>query len=299
MELRQLKYFVSVAETLSFSEAAKLMCVTQSTLSQQVKQLEGELGTMLFIRNSHGVSLTETGREMLPYARLTLQDADQCLTRIADITDMRTRDTEYRSHVFFQPYPHRDHNHISQAISGHQAEHPLQAHGRAYGHAPHAQGGFRACLPADLPAARYRVPYPVPELSGRHRAGKSSVGRQEEPYTDRAGDMRPCAPFPRAAGRAAFDGISIPGLDFRIKIEMNEVNILLKIIRQTSLVSVLAEATIHNERGVVAVPLDFPGNEMAGCVHTLRGTYRKRAMQEFIRLLSDSLAVRERQNAWL
>ena len=39
MELRQLKYFVKVAETLSFSEAAKALCVTQSTLSQQIKQI--------------------------------------------------------------------------------------------------------------------------------------------------------------------------------------------------------------------------------------------------------------------
>ena len=50
MELRQLKYFIKTAETLSFSEASKALCITQSTLSQQIKQLETELGTPLFIR---------------------------------------------------------------------------------------------------------------------------------------------------------------------------------------------------------------------------------------------------------
>ena len=64
-------------------------------------------------------------------------------------------------------------------------------------------------------------------------------------------------------------------------------------------VSVLAEATIHNARGVKAVPLDIPQNEMAGCIHTLKDSYRKKSMQEFIRLLGDSLAVKERQNAWI
>ena len=44
MELRQLKYFASVAETKSFSEASRVLNVTQSTLSQQIKQLEDELG---------------------------------------------------------------------------------------------------------------------------------------------------------------------------------------------------------------------------------------------------------------
>ena len=86
---------------------------------------------------------------------------------------------------------------------------------------------------------------------------------------------------------------------FRIRIELNEVNILLKLIRCSQLVSVLAEATIHNEKGVKAIPLDIPDNEMAGCVHTLKDSYRKRSMQEFVRLLSESMAVKERQNAWI
>ena len=62
MELRQLKYFVKVAEMKNFSEAARLLNVTQSTLSQQIKQLEGELGVELFTRNSHHVDLTELAR---------------------------------------------------------------------------------------------------------------------------------------------------------------------------------------------------------------------------------------------
>ena len=61
MELRQLRYFVKVAETLNFSEAARCLFVTQSTLSQQIKQLEQELDTVLLTRTSHSVSLTEAG----------------------------------------------------------------------------------------------------------------------------------------------------------------------------------------------------------------------------------------------
>ena len=87
--------------------------------------------------------------------------------------------------------------------------------------------------------------------------------------------------------------------ELKLRAELNEVNILLKLIRQNHLVTVLAEASIHNEKGIRAIPLDVPDNEMAGCVHTLKGAYHKRSMKEFIRLLSDSAAIKERVNAWL
>ena len=90
MELRQLKYFVKVAETLNFSEAAKALCVTQSTLSQQVKQLEQEMGAQLLARTSHSVSMTEAGQELLPYARETLRNAEQCVERIHDLNSLAT-----------------------------------------------------------------------------------------------------------------------------------------------------------------------------------------------------------------
>ena len=66
MELRQLRYFVKVAETCNFSEAARALNITQSTLSQQIRQLEGELNAEFFTRDSHHVMLTEVGKEFLP-----------------------------------------------------------------------------------------------------------------------------------------------------------------------------------------------------------------------------------------
>ena len=75
MELRNLKAFVMAARQLNFSEAARQLCVTQSTLSQNIKQLENETGYALFYRNSHEVQLTEAGTELLPYAEKTIQTA--------------------------------------------------------------------------------------------------------------------------------------------------------------------------------------------------------------------------------
>lgn len=72
MELRQLEYFVTVAEEAGFTRAATRLHVAQPGISAQIKQLERELGQQLFDRAGRTVRLTEAGRAVLPYARAAL-----------------------------------------------------------------------------------------------------------------------------------------------------------------------------------------------------------------------------------
>lgn len=90
MELRQLKYFVKAAELQNFTEASTALFITQSTLSQQIKQLEDELGIPLFDRIAKRVRLTEAGKTFLPYASKTLKDADEGKTMLKDLMNMNT-----------------------------------------------------------------------------------------------------------------------------------------------------------------------------------------------------------------
>ena len=76
MELRQLKYFEKAYEYQNFSEASRLLFISQSTLSQQIKQLEEELDILLFDRIGKRVVPTEAGKAFLPYARKAIQDAE-------------------------------------------------------------------------------------------------------------------------------------------------------------------------------------------------------------------------------
>lgn len=68
MELRNLITFIHVAELGSFSKAAEQLDYSQSTISFQIKQLEDELGCLLFERINHTITLTERGRELVSYA---------------------------------------------------------------------------------------------------------------------------------------------------------------------------------------------------------------------------------------
>ena len=90
MELRQLRYFVKTAEVLNFTEAAGLLYISQSTLSQQIKQLEDELGTLLFDRVGKKVLLTEAGRLFLPYARQSIREAEDGQHLLQDLQELQT-----------------------------------------------------------------------------------------------------------------------------------------------------------------------------------------------------------------
>lgn len=90
MELRQLKYFIRSAELQNFTEAAHGLYISQSTLSQQIKQLEDELGIPLFDRIGKRVRLTEAGAKFLPYARQTMLDADSGRQVIHDLKGLKT-----------------------------------------------------------------------------------------------------------------------------------------------------------------------------------------------------------------
>ena len=73
MNLKQLEAFVRVAETKSFSAAAKMLFLTQPTVSAHIASLERELNTCLLIRNTKGVALSESGKELYAYAEQMLE----------------------------------------------------------------------------------------------------------------------------------------------------------------------------------------------------------------------------------
>lgn len=301
MELRQLRYFVKTAETLNFSEASRALFITQSTLSQQIKQLELEIGAPLFMRDSRTVQLTEAGSELLPYALRTLHEAQLCLDRMTDLNrllagtlnigvtysfspiltetllDFMKLYPGVKLNIYYKPVTELMDMLRSRDVDFVLAFRPPQ---KLVGIDTHIlfQNYLAAIVNEHHPLAR--LPKVTLEELSRYDLALPSKGLQ---------------------ARNHFDAVTenAHGLNLRVRIELNEVNILLKLVVGSNLATVLAEATTHNITGVKAIPLDLPNNEMAGCVHTLSDSYHKRSMRELVKMLSESAAIRERVSSWL
>ncbi|MCF0106305.1 MAG: LysR family transcriptional regulator [Holdemanella sp.] len=79
MNLNQLEYFISVAETLSFTKAAQRCYISQTAMTQQIKALESTVGVPLLIRDKHHVELTNAGKTFLKEARVIIDRCQKAL----------------------------------------------------------------------------------------------------------------------------------------------------------------------------------------------------------------------------
>lgn len=299
MELRQLRYFAKAAETLNFSDAAKCLNIAQSSLSQQVRQLEDELGTQLFIRNSHSIRLTEAGELMLPFALRTLHEAESCADRIHDLQKMLTGTLNIGVTHSFSPiltesvisfmkmYPgiklniiYKQMNELMELLTKREIDFVL---------------AFKPIQPLPDVESHILFQNTLSAIVGNNHplASKERISITELEKYELA------LPSKGLQARNAFDSIVSDYNNFKIRIELNEVNTLLRLVRQTCVVTVLAEDSIYEVSDVKAVPIDVPDNQMTGCVHILKDTYRKHSMQEFIRILTESIAVKRLQNNWI
>lgn len=292
MELRQIRYFLKVAELLNFSEASKALFITQSTLSQQIRQLENEFDTILFERNSHEVSLTEAGQQFMRYARKVMIDVDDCTQKMDDLKNMLTGELNIGVTFTFSPlltetvlefmklYPHVRLNVFYKTMS--ELMDMLQRREVDF---------VLAFKPTDR---NDKIESHV--LFNNHLSvvvsEQHSLAKRKSLTLDDLASYDAAMPARGLQARNSFDDmIHSENSKLKIRVELNDVSILLKLIKQSKLVTILAEATIHDEDGLVAIPLEMTGNDMEGCIHLLKQAYVKNSAREFYRLLSQSRAI--------
>lgn len=293
MELRQLKYFIKTAQTLNFSEAARSLYITQSTLSQQIKALEDELGCPLFERNSHNVSLTESGEIMVPLVKQILHDAEVCKSQIMDLQDLITGTLNIGATFSFSPlvketikdfisrYPgvrlnviNRSMEELMEMLRRREVDFVLAFKPDTLFDEIESQVLFEDRLSVIMSknhplAACESI---SPDEIKKHPLAIPAKGLQARNMIDKY--------FNFSSG------------DFSVSLEVNSVYNLLEVVESSKLITILSEATIRDRNTLKAIPLELP-DKMQGCVHTLKKTYHKRSAEEFIKMLSESLTLIE------
>lgn len=119
MELRVLKYFLTVAREESFTKAAQQLHITQPTLSRQIAQLEDELKTELFVRSNHSVMLTDDGILLKRRAQELISLAEKT---ISDISDNRT---DIEGCITIGSGEFASGEYLAECIAGFSKEYPL------------------------------------------------------------------------------------------------------------------------------------------------------------------------------
>lgn len=293
MELRQLKYFVKVAELLSFSKAAKALYITQSTLSQQIKQLEDELDMALFFRNNHKVSLTEAGETFLEGAKKTLAEADDNKAKIMDLA------AGHRGTLNIG-VTHSFGSILTESVLAFKKNFPDVTLNICYSNVVEL---MELISNGDLDfALSFRSSEKFENVVSHTLFDNklSIIVREEHPLTKqktvRLADLEAyelILPGVGLQARSTFnDIIENRNLDLRVAIEANEVNTILNLLHKSNYVTLLSETVILEHDGLVSIDISDAECSMKGCLHFCTNRYRKRSTEEFIRLLSETKALK-------
>lgn len=293
MELRQLKYFTAVARTLSFSEAARQLYVTQGTLSQQIMQLEDELGSQLFVRTSHSVSLTEPGMVLLPIAKKILQETEQCKLQMNDLRKSLVGQLNIGMTYSFSDL-------LTDTVKEFLRAYPgvnLRIYYKT------ATELYQMLVKGELDlilAFKPVVPHKDLLSEVLFNFDLCVVMKRDHPLSDRSklsvNDLKGYNMALPGSGLQArktfekFNNIDTTGLNVRV--ELNDPNVIMDLVQSSSLITILSSLAAHYRPGLVAVPLDGYEGKMEGCVHWLKDTYHKKSAEAFMEMVKESAAIR-------
>ena len=289
MELRQLKYFVEVGRLGSFSLASKSLFITQSTISQQIRKLEEELGVELLTRDTRHVTLSDYGEQFYPCALQVLQEARAGAERIKDVKALKVGTLSVGATYSFGPL-------LKQTVLDFYREFPRIRLDLVIT----SQEELRQkLLDRELDVAlTYKSPIGDDRIESHllFQSRLCLVGRVGElKGVGKEVSVQDLSRFPLAlpskglqARDTLEDVLFAQNVNLDIRLEINSVRSLLDLVGSSPLVTILSEEAINQVHGFEAVPICHPDGRMDGCYHYLKGSYHKNAAQKFVEFLKEN-----------
>lgn len=257
MELRQLKYFIGVADCGCISKASRQLFISQSAISQQIKLLEEELDTQLFVRHHNCVALTEGGAELYPLAKQVINCVSECQSRINELHGLLCGELNIGLTYSLESY-------MREAMLEFMRIYPkvqVNAHYKNLTELlrmlDHNEIDMMLSM---MPTGQHDFVDSVPLTEYRLAAvmRKTHVLAKKPSLT--FSDLLPhklILPEKGLRDRNAIESfIHKDTGDLKVRALVNDVNALLNILQETNYVSILTEATIVNRPSLCSIPIE-------------------------------------------
>lgn len=288
MEARQLRYFVTTAETLSFSEAGRRHYLSQSALSQQIKALENELGTQLFVRTTHNVILTESGQHLLKYARAAIQSLDECTARMNDINGLHCGDLRIGLTASHESFIRETGIEFLRVYKGIRTSvcystidnlmQKLRAHELDMVFSVMPSGNMEG---VDY---EYLLDY---KLSAIMRTCHPLANRDRLSFDDLRAQrlVLPESDVKERNGLEHFVGINTGKLD--VAVTINDINAILNLLQESDMISILTAQSIISRPFLKSIDIEELSSPIKSYVFFAGDTYRKLAAEKLLQMFRE------------
>lgn len=288
MELRQLKYFLKAKELLNFTEAASSLHISQSTLSQQIKQLEDELDIPLFNRIGKRIAITEAGELFSEYAAYSVKKAKEGEVALKDLKELRTGKMSVgvtygmRSALttaliqFLQKYPQ-----IKIQVFFGTSEELTEKLNKS-------ELDFIIAFNEDKLETqfKYQVLYTSPmALIVSNTSSLADKGQIT---------LKEIASLPLVLPDKGYNTIKFiqdvfkkKNLSPDVSVEINDIPTLLALVKTGNWHTILTQTTIRNETGLSAIPIDGKNMIKTAMIISLKDVYEKKAVSAFISIFKN------------
>lgn len=285
MELRQLKYFLKAKELLNFTEAARMLNLSQSTLSQQIKQLEDELNVPLFNRIGKRITLTEAGEIFGEYALQSINRANEGLLLLQDLKNLNagkiTIGVIYSMRILFaktliefaKQYPNikiqvvfgttKD---LLEKLNLHQFDFVLIFHENSK--EPHLK--YQTLLSSNMVLVTSK---------------KSSLAKKSNISLNEVAKLPLALPFSGYSTIQFFvESFSQKNLEPNICMEINDIPTLFEIVKTGHWHTILSDTSV-NDPELVAIHIDGKNMKRTIMIISLKEAYEKKAVKKLYELL--------------
>ncbi len=286
MEIRQLKYFIQVAENLNFTEASKKLFITQSTISQQIKQLEEELNVLLFDRSEKQICLTEAGKEFLPHALRVIRNTEEGKQRLLDLQNIRTGELTIGVNYSFQSL-------LTKAVTVFCKKYPNIKLNIKYKTVSEL---LEMVKKREVDFALSYKPVIEEKNIESHDLFKthlSVIVHQSHPLSKyqhisikEINKYALALPSKGLHARTVLDySLLAKHTTIEPRIELNEANMLLHLVETAQWITVLSASTILGQKNLKAIPIAEKNAEMQAAFLWIKESYQKFSAQEFIKII--------------